>query len=105
MCENNVSRKWRLSIVSILRRFLVVVTADARFQPLGILRFNFLLAVEQSLDGALMLLRFVGIKCVLDCSQDDMQRHAALFPTFDQGPIDRAKHEVLSAPADERVFD
>src|SRR5215471_15633287 len=34
-----------------------------------------------------------------------MQRQATLLPAFDQSPVHRTKHEVLTAPPNKRVFD
>ena len=81
------------------------MAANARLNPLGILRFNFFLTIQKCLDCALVFLGLIRIECVLDSAQRDMQGDAALFPTFDQSPIDRAKHEVLATPTDESVFD
>ena len=81
------------------------MTTDARLEPFGVLGLDFLLAIEERLNAAFALFRFVRIKSVFDGAQDYMQRHAAFFPAFNQGPIDRTKHQMLAAAANERVFD
>src|SRR5437870_7532878 len=81
------------------------MAANSRFQPLGILRFDLFFAVEQSLHAALVFLGFVRIKRVFDSAQRHVQRHAPLFPTLHQRPIDRAEPEMLASAANEGVFD
>src|SRR5205807_7811570 len=55
--------------------------------------------------AALVFLGFVRIKRVLDSAQRHMQRHAALFPTFHQRPIDRAEPKMLAPATNKSVFD
>src|SRR6266404_765275 len=103
MCQHQLAWKRRLLFAADAIRCLFV-TADARFQPLGILRFNFFLAIEQRLNASLALLCLIRIESVLDAAQSDVQRDAALFPAFNQSPIHRTEHQMLAAPANESVF-
>src|SRR2546423_1136131 len=81
------------------------VAADARLEPFCVLCFNFFLAVEQRLYRALALFRLVRIERMIDSAQGDMQRHAALFPAFDQRPVNGAEQQMLAAASNEGVFD
>src|SRR5205085_10593063 len=49
--------------------------------PLGVLRLNLLLAIEQGLDAAPARAGLERIERLLDAAQRHMQRHALLFPT------------------------
>src|SRR2546427_13185202 len=81
------------------------MTAGTRLEPFAVLRFDFFLAVKQRLHAALPLFRFVRIESMFDSAQRYVQRHAALFPTLNQLPIDRAEHQMLATAANESVFD
>ena len=42
---------------------------------------------------------------MFDSAQRDMQRHAAFLPTLNQRPVDGTNQEMLTAAANESVFD
>src|SRR5260370_39491730 len=107
MIQTSNDRGWRerrLLVFCGLSLWSFFVAADARLQPVGVLGVDFFLAIEQCLDGALLFFRIVRVKGVLNGAQDNMQRHAALFPALDQGPIDWTQHAMLAAAANKRVF-
>lgn len=79
--------------------------ADARLEPFGVLRFNLFLAIPEGLNAALPFLGGVGIESVFNPPQRNMQRNAALFPAFNQCPINRTQEQMFAAAADEGVFD
>src|SRR5713101_5633723 len=103
MSQHQLAWKRRLFFTATAFRCFFV-TADARFQPLGVLRFNFFLAINQRLNASLALLCLMRIESVLDPAQSDVQRDAALFPAFNQSPIHRTEHQMLAATANESVF-
>ena len=69
------------------------------------MRFDLFLAIEESLDAALTRFRLVGIERMLDAPERDVQRHAYLFPTFDQRPVKVAEKQVLASTTHESFFD
>ena len=106
MSQNYRARKrGPLAAIFLLRVSRFLVAAYSCFQPLSVLRFYFFLTIEQRFDTPPALPFLVRIECLLDPTQHDMKRHAAFFPNFNQRPVDRAKQQVLAAPANKGVFD
>src|SRR2546423_3138200 len=80
-------------------------SAALRFEPLGELRLDLLLTIEKGLDATVARSRLIRIESLLDAAQHDVKRNAHLLPAFDQRPIEWADEQVLSASANESIFD
>src|SRR2546423_11214646 len=111
MFDDDGAREWqpRIIVCRLLARstssVIAICRSDLRLLPLAKLRFDFLLAIQQSLNASSPGLRLERIKRALDAAQRDVQRHAHLLPAFNQRPIHRTEQQMLAPPTNESLFD